>query len=380
MWIFNIIMIMTIISTGFLVGITPLISRQSTPFGVSLPSQYVQDDKIKQYSKQYAYSMIGLSILVALPLVGIPFFIQNEKQLEFFLAIYCTIVILLQLIASFFLYIKYRRNILKWKKTLPAEAFAIKSKIVVDTEYHEKLTTITFKTFFLSQIAIIIVPLILAILYFDHIPEQIPINWGINMEVNRYVSKSWASVLALPGLQLLIIPVLQYAYYSFIKSRQKLSPVSPQLSSEKSRLFREAWSRYFFIIAILTQLLISILFLYSMFIQEGYFGWIIAFIILFLVITIGASLYLSVRYGQAGEKLKLPGDSTNDIQPYYDNEDDSHWLAGIIYYNPDDAAVFVEKRYGIGSTLNMARWQAWLAVVGLIVFILLSLVLSLNLS
>lgn len=380
MWIFNIIMILTIVATGFLVGITPLISRQSTPFGVSLPSQYVQDDKIKQAIKQYTYWTIGVSILAVFPLLFVPFVIQDDKQLEFFLTIYSTFVIILQMVGSFFLYLRYRRSILKWKQTLPAEAFAQRSKTVVDTNYHEKLTTISFKTFFLSQIAIIIVPIVLSVIYFDRIPEQIPFNWDINMEVNRYVTKSWSSVLAIPALQLLLIPVLQYAYYSFIKSRQKLSPVSPQVSSEKSRLFREAWSRLYYITAILTQLLLSIIFLYSMFIQEGYFGWIITFIVVFLVVIIGASLYLSVRYGQAGEKLHLPGDRPEDVQPYFDNEDDSRWLAGMIYYNPDDAAIFVEKRYGIGSTLNMARWQAWLAVVGLLLFIVLTIVLSLNLD
>lgn len=380
MWIFTIIMTLTIIATGFLVGITPLISRQSTPFGLSLPSQYVKDKKVTQYIKKYAWWTIGMSLLSILPLFVIPFLIRDEQQLEFFLAIYSTVILTLQIIWSFVLYFNYRRKLMAWKKTLPAEAFNQKRQIVIDTQYHDKLTTIPFTTFFWSQLVIIIIPVILAVIYFDRIPMQIPINWDINMEVNRYVTKSWWTVLAMPGLQILIMPVLQFSYYSFIKSRQKLSPVSPQVSSEKSRLFREAWSRFNFMIAILTQLLISTLFLYSMFVQEGYFNWIITFIIVFLVITIGSSLYLSIRYGQAGEKLKLAGDGPEASQSYFDNEDDAHWIAGMIYYNPDDAAVFVEKRYGIGSTLNMAHWQAWLAIAGILLFVILSIVLSLTLG
>lgn len=380
MWTFNVIMILTIIAAGFSVGITPLISRQSTPFGVALPSQYVQNEKIKRYTKQYAYWTIGISIVAVLPLLFISFLKLDEQQLELFLGIYSVAAITIQIIWSFLLYLKYRRSIIQWKQTLPIEAFAKKSKTVIDTEYHKKLSTISFKTFFWSQLLLISIPVILAVIYFDRIPEQIPINWGMNMEVNRSVAKSWWTVLALPGIQLLMIPLLQFSYYSFIKSRQKLSPVAPQLSSEKSRLFREAWARYFFLIAILTQLLMSVMFLYSIFIQEGYFSWLIAFIIAFLVITIGASIYLSIHYGQAGEKLKLPGDHSQDTNLYWDNEDDAHWIAGVIYYNPDDAAVFVEKRYGIGSTLNMARWQAWLAAVGLVLFIVATIVWSIALT
>lgn len=380
MWTFNIIMILTIVATGFSVGITPLTSRRSTPFGVALPSQYVQDDKVKRYTKQYAYWTIGISFLAALPLLFIPYVIQDEQQLELFLGIYLVVAISVQIIWTFLLYLKYRHSIIQWKQALPLDAFAKKSKTVIDTEYHDKLSTISFKTFFWSQLLLISVPVILAVIYFDRIPEQIPINWGINMEVNRSVAKSWWTVLALPGIQLLMIPVLQFSYYSFIKSRQKLSPVAPKLSSEKSRLFREAWSRFFFMIAILTQLLMSVLFLYSIFIQEGYFGWMIAFIIAFLVITIGTSIYLSIHYGQAGEKLKLLGERQEDAEVYWDNEDDAHWIAGMIYYNPDDAAIFVEKRYGIGSTLNMARWQAWLAVAGLVLVTIATLVWSIALT
>ena len=80
MWIFTIIMTLTIIATGFLVGITPLISRQSTPFGLSLPSQYVKDKKVTQYIKKYAWWTIGMSLLSILPLFVIPFLIRDEQQ------------------------------------------------------------------------------------------------------------------------------------------------------------------------------------------------------------------------------------------------------------------------------------------------------------
>lgn len=35
-------------------------------------------------------------------------------------------------------------------------------------------------------------------------------------------------------------------------------------------------------------------------------------------------------------------------------DDDDNWLWGMIYYNPKDKHVMVEKRVGIGTTMNMA--------------------------
>ena len=42
---------------------------------------------------------------------------------------------------------------------------------------------------------------------------------------------------------------------------------------------------------------------------------------------------------------------------------------GMFYYNPDDPAVTVEKRYGVGLDFNYAHWQAkvFMVVVALLV-------------
>lgn len=52
-------------------------------------------------------------------------------------------------------------------------------------------------------------------------------------------------------------------------------------------------------------------------------------------------------------------------------DDDRYWYGGFFYSNPDDPALFVEKRYGLGWTLNFGHPQARLV---LIVSLLLPLV------
>ena len=41
------------------------------------------------------------------------------------------------------------------------------------------------------------------------------------------------------------------------------------------------------------------------------------------------------------------------------------WKAGIFYYNPNDAALFVEKRDGIGFAFNFANRLSWLLLFGM---------------
>jgi uncharacterized membrane protein len=46
---------------------------------------------------------------------------------------------------------------------------------------------------------------------------------------------------------------------------------------------------------------------------------------------------------------------------------DGRWVAGIFYYNLEDPDLWVEKRFGIGWTLNFARPASWLMLLGLLI-------------
>ncbi len=55
-------------------------------------------------------------------------------------------------------------------------------------------------------------------------------------------------------------------------------------------------------------------------------------------------------------------------------DDDQYWYGGFFYSNPDDPALFVEKRYGLGWTLNFGHPQAKLVlIVSLVVVLVLSI-------
>lgn len=62
-------------------------------------------------------------------------------------------------------------------------------------------------------------------------------------------------------------------------------------------------------------------------------------------------------------------------------EDDRYWYAGVFYHNPDDPALFVPKRFGLGWTLNFGHPRARLFLIAvlvlLVVVVLLPLVVTL---
>jgi len=47
-----------------------------------------------------------------------------------------------------------------------------------------------------------------------------------------------------------------------------------------------------------------------------------------------------------------------------DRSPDDSWKLGLFYFNPDDPALWVEVRFGVGYTVNFARPSAWLLTGG----------------
>lgn len=371
MWFFTILMVVILVFMGIITGLTPFYSRKATPFGVAVTGKHTF---VETRKKRYAVWNILLSFLISLPLFIFPF-LENIQQAEMWSSFYVLFAIILFMLFSFFLYLKYRKEIQDWRSTLSTEDVQPKQKIVVDTTYHEKLSTRGHFAFFIWQFLIVLVTGAIILSFYDRIPSEIPVQWNADFEVSRSIEKSLWGVLALPGLQLLMIPIFNYSNHAIIKSKQKISPLDPKTASKKSRRFREAWSNFLFFTTIATQLLFSFLALYSMFGQNLPSWSLIATIVIFLVFTLGGTVYLTIKYGQAGEKLL-----TEEGQYYSDPEEDEKWLLGMIYFNKEDPSIFTEKRFGIGTTLNMGNWKAWIFIGGLILFTVLIILWSVRLT
>ena len=55
----------------------------------------------------------------------------------------------------------------------------------------------------------------------------------------------------------------------------------------------------------------------------------------------------------------------------FNTENDEFWKWRIMYNNPNDPAIWVEKRVGIGWTLNFAHKESWV-----IIFMILTIPLA----
>lgn len=79
-----------------------------------------------------------------------------------------------------------------------------------------------------------------------------------------------------------------------------------------------------------------------------------------IVLTLfGLRWLLSRKFGQGGAFREQAGDGELS-DPSLDN---ACWRSGLVYHNPRDARLWVERRVGVGVTLNHAHPWAWIIVV-----------------
>jgi len=61
-------------------------------------------------------------------------------------------------------------------------------------------------------------------------------------------------------------------------------------------------------------------------------------------------------------------------------DDDRYWSGGFFYNNPDDPALFVPKRFGLGWTVNFGHPQGKLVLIGMLLLPLVLGILTVLLS
>lgn len=367
MWLFYSIMIGIFLILGFVNGLTPYYSRRGTPFGITVPSSHQQDSFIQMRKKRFFIQNVLLSILLSIPIVFFSNF-EDQTAQDMWSGVYVIGAMLVFFVLTFVLYLKNRKAIQLWKKEEQIIVETKKERIVVDTNYHRDLNAVSTRTIVIVQLVIVLISVAVIGFFYNRIPNQFPIHWNSQNIPDRSVEKSPLSVMMMPAMQLLMIPVLAFSHYAFIKSKQKLLTNYPQITSYQSKKFRRAWSINFLVTSIATQLLLTSTNFFSLFFAEDMaFGWMGLLIGLFIFGIVGYSSFLTWKYGQGGEKLVF-SEIDEPVEEVTEVDEEKYWKLGVFYYNPEDSSIFVEKRFGIGSTINLERWQSWACIAGLVLF------------
>jgi len=156
------------------------------------------------------------------------------------------------------------------------------------------------------------------------------------------------------------------AYKSIDLTKVQLDVEDPNESKVRNNIFKKRWTAA--VISIMF-LLLSLFSLYNFdtggtinISPEAYTFINIVFLVLIFIIA-GIT---AITTGQGGSRLK---NETIETVKEMNRDDDQFWKFGMIYYNKNDPSIFIEKRFGVGFTMNFANPIAIVLLVGLFVLI-----------
>ena len=183
--------------------------------------------------------------------------------------------------------------------------------------------------------------------------------------------QSFILVMFVPSLNLALSPFLALLALLTANAKRSIRGGSGGRSVEAQNAFRAAMTNMFSLAALLICAFMTLLSVQVIRIQLSEidsFGVgplvMAAVVVLFLL---GNLIRIMKRYGQGGALMEsgtVEAPLTNGLA------DNTHWVWGMFYVDRDDPSIMVEKRFGIGYTLNYGNRTAILIVVS---FVALSL-------
>lgn len=353
----------------FLVGTEmaiPFLAKRTTVFGVSIPDEYCKDATLVSYKKRYTLLVfivgaLAIASYVGWILTGNP---PNETQVLVGLAIQFGILIICAAL-YFYFHAKtlQQKSRMKWGEN-------DKRVKVMDLSVRSQDSMLPWYIYLLP-IVVTLGVIVYTILNYSMLPEQVPVHWGPNGEPDAFTPKTYVSAISLPLVMLVIQCMFLGINETTKRSGIKLSATRPEASRIRQLTLRKYTSWFLFLVSILMTMLFSYLQLRMVHPDLGGNALSISLPFLFLIVILVSTIFYAIKVGRAGENMNLeqePG--------IVDIDEDQYWIGGIFYFNKNDPSIFVEKRFGIGWTINFANPLGYLMIFGPLLLILLITILT----
>ena len=194
---------------------------------------------------------------------------------------------------------------------------------------------------------------------YDALPASVPTHFGISGAPDAWRPKSIATVMLLPVMVLVLAIGLGGMAWLTANAKRALRRSDQGVSLAAQLRFRRAMTRFLCGVALLTTLMLTALSVSSIEVGLGrtaaLAAWEMALTAVLVAYALGGTVYLAVRYGQGGSRLERVGASTPLTNGLADNR---YWVLGMFYVNRDDPSILVERRFGLGYTINFGNPKA----------------------
>ena len=343
---------------------TQALSGKRQFYGVSLNSDYFTKEEFKNLDKKFKLLLtIGFIAFVIITLVSIYIFKAYLASSIIPILGFC--------LYQFIIFVYIHNKVKALKKDLSLEIHDLelkKSKIVLDTDFINKKNKIIKKhsIFFLVPLIINILVAIYLASKYNSMPDVIPTHWGFSGQPDAFSQKSFFSVFGIVFMSIGVGIIIYISSVNSLKSRAKLNSDNINKSKKSHLSYLNKIAFTFFVLNLSCQILfINILIATANASNLNPFIMWVATILLVV-----SSIYLSYMYYKSPSKYKDAVYSVDD--------DDDNWIFGTIYNNPNDPSLFVQKRFGVGWTVNIGSFKGKMVFLSPFIIIIAILFITFN--
>lgn len=358
---------------GFIVimqATIPFLLKRTIAFGVTIPEGHTEDTTVATYKKAYASTVliIGIVSLISFAIWATKSMLSEERIVLIGLGIQFGILIVSMV---FYLYFHVKITHLKRSNNWGAE---LKQVRIVDLTIRSKDEMLPSYLYALPMIITIGLIAYTATQY-GNMPELIPTHWGPDGQPDTFSVKTPFSVIALL-LILFVVQGMMLGINALTKrSGIKLNPAKSKSSQVQQLSFRKYTSWFLLLTSFLVTVLFSFLQMTTIHEGLGNAALLLALPLCFLIAILIATAIYAFKVGQSGSRIHVTIE--DDLVPgITDVDDDQYWKAGIFYVNKSDPSIFVEKRFGVGWTVNFGHPISYVILfVPIILIIAISILL-----
>jgi uncharacterized membrane protein len=210
-------------------------------------------------------------------------------------------------------------------------------------------------------------------LVWPYAPDPIPLHYGLSGIPDRFTVKNPGALLIILFPQVLLLLIFALSYLITRNAKRQIDAAEAETSRQQGRRFRRIISASLIFGGLLLGLYLGALEI-CMLLNVGYKLILGSAIGLLILIGTGVALMM-FAVGQGGSRIRIHTGEPSD-RGEINHDEDRYWKLGQFYCNPKDPAIFVEKRFGVGYTVNIASPGGWIALAGLLILIAGSIVIT----
>lgn len=363
-----IIMIPTIVLLAFVDYNMQKFTSKKVFYGVNIPEKYRDFEELKQIDKSYKRGILISTAAILILQIALSLYANFTLSENLYLAA-VTIPIILTVVLYYLIYYNSYKKVLIFKEkyisTINSELKSEKTQILDVDFIHERDKLVKkYSLIYIIPILLVVASSVYSFINYDKIPEMMPTHFNFQGIADGFTVKTKTSFFAQIGMQIVVMLLVYFSSVYSLKARVKIDKSNSKSDiAHTIKYLSHLASESFFLLLAMALLFSSISF---GLVNQKINQMLVILSTVILLASIAPLLYTS---------YKLKKGNYSDVS-YTVDDDDKYWLLGCLYYNPNDPAAFVQKRFGIGWTINLGSNKGKLMVACIVLMLVITLYIS----